>query len=71
MEELQAQALLKKASDWWSTAIIDIRPGQIRTRGIPIQDLIGNVSFAQMIWLMLRGDLPTDAQSFSVAGGSI
>lgn len=63
MEDLQAQAMLKKASDWWSTSIIDIRPGQIRTRGILIQDLIGNVSFPQMIWLMLRGDLPTDSQS--------
>lgn len=45
-------------SDWWRTEIIDMAPGIIRFRGKPIEDLIGNVSFAQMIWLMVRGDLP-------------
>ncbi|MBO6897383.1 MAG: citryl-CoA lyase [Shimia sp.] len=50
-------------SDWWSTSIIDMAPGQIRFRGHDIQDLIGNVSFPQMIWLMTRGDLPTPEQA--------
>ena len=50
--------LLQQARDWWATAIIDIRPGVNRPRGHPIQDLTGTVSFPQMIWLMLRGDLP-------------
>ena len=50
-------------SDWWSTSIIDMAPGQIRMRGHPIQELIGNVTFPQMVWLMTRGDLPSEAQS--------
>lgn len=50
-------------SDWWRTDIIDMAPGQIRLRGHPIEDLIGSVSFAQMVWLMTRGALPTDAQA--------
>lgn len=50
-------------SDWWSTTIIDMAPGHIKLRGHPIQDLIGNVTFPQMIWLMTRGDLPTEAQA--------
>lgn len=50
-------------SDWWSTSIIDMAPGQIRFRGHDIQDLIGNVTFPQMIWLMTRGDLPTPEQA--------
>ncbi|WP_425100731.1 citryl-CoA lyase [Tropicibacter sp. S64] len=50
-------------SDWWSTEIIDMAPGQIRMRGHPIEDLIGTVSFPQMIWLMTRGDLPTEAEA--------
>ena len=53
-----AEQRLQQASDWWSTSIIDIRPGVINTRGIPIQELIGKISFPQMIWLMLRGELP-------------
>jgi citrate synthase len=34
----------------------------IRFRGYPIEELIGRVSLAQMIWLMTRGELPTRAQ---------
>jgi len=34
----------------------------IRFRGYKIQDLIGRVSFPAMIWLMLRGELPSVAQ---------
>lgn len=50
-------------SDWWSTDIIDMAPGQIRFRGHPVEDLIGRVSFPQMIWLLTRGDLPSEAQA--------
>ena len=51
------------AADYWRTAIIDIAPGVIRARGYPIEELIGRVSFPEMIWLMLRGELPTPAQA--------
>ncbi|MCB1334665.1 MAG: citryl-CoA lyase [Roseivivax sp.] len=54
---------MSDVSDWWSTAIIDMEPGRIAFRGHPVQDLIGNVSFPQMIWLLLRGDLPTEGQA--------
>lgn len=48
---------------WWRTSIIDMKPGKIAFRGHPVQELIGNVSFAQMIWLMTRGDLPSKEQA--------
>lgn len=48
--------------DWWRTAIIEMRPGVIRFRGYPVEELIGRISFAQMIWLMTRGELPSRAQ---------
>lgn len=48
---------------WWRTSIIDMEPGKIEFRGHPIQELIGNVSFPQMTWLMVRGDMPTEAQA--------
>jgi citrate synthase len=51
-----------RVSDWWRTSIIEMEPGKIRYRGYAIQDLIGNVSFAQMIWLMTRGELPSEGQ---------
>jgi citrate synthase len=51
-----------EAAHWWRTSICDIAPGQIAFRGYPVQDLIGRVSFPAMIWLMLRGELPTPEQ---------
>jgi len=57
------EELLSDCSAWWDTEIIDIHPGQIAIRGYPIEQLIGRVRFPDMIWLMLRGDLPTRAQS--------
>jgi citrate synthase len=52
-----------RVGDWWRTSIIDMRPGVIRYSGYPIQELIGNVGFTQMIWLMTRGELPTEGQA--------
>ena len=49
--------------DWWRTSIIEMAPGQIAFRGRPVEDLIGNVSFGQMIWLMLLGDTPSAEQA--------
>ena len=51
------------AADYWRTSIIDIEPGKIHVRGYPIQELIGRLSFPQMIWLMLRGEIPNAAQA--------
>lgn len=52
----------RRAQDWWHSAIIDMQPGVIRYRGYPIEQLIGRTTFAQMIWLMLRGELPAPRQ---------
>lgn len=43
---------------WWRTAIIDMEPGRIALRGHPIEELIGRLGFAEMVWLMLRGEIP-------------
>jgi citrate synthase len=58
-----AEELVSEASAWWDTSIIDIHPGKIAIRGYPIEQLIGRVRFPEMIWLMLRGELPTADQA--------
>ncbi len=63
MSNPQPAELLEKATQWWSTDIIDMKPGVIRFRGFPIEQLIGAISFPQMIWLMLRGEMPSTAQA--------
>ncbi|HEX4883064.1 MAG TPA: citryl-CoA lyase [Casimicrobiaceae bacterium] len=57
------EELVAEASAWWDTSIIDIHPGKIAIRGYPIEQLIGRVGFPDMIWLMLRGELPTPEQA--------
>lgn len=52
-----------RVPDWWRTSIIDMRPGAIRFRGYAIEELIGRVGFAQMVWLMTRGELPDAGQA--------
>jgi len=54
---------IAEAEAWWRTGIIDIHPGVIRMRGYAIEDLIGAVSFPQMIWLMFRGELPSPVEA--------
>ncbi|WFP64945.1 MULTISPECIES: citryl-CoA lyase [unclassified Mesorhizobium] len=53
----------ERGEEWWQTGIIEMHPGVIRLRGYEIQDLIGRVSFPAMIWLMLRGELPSEEQA--------
>ena len=54
---------MSDVSDWWRTSIIDMEPGRISIRGHHIQDLIGKITFPQMIWLMTKGEVPSDAQA--------
>lgn len=54
---------MSDVSDWWRTSIIDMEPGRIAIRGTSIEELIGAVTFPQMIWFMIRGDIPSPEQS--------
>jgi citrate synthase len=57
------EGTVEAASRWWTTRLIDIEPGVIRLAGYPIEQLIGRARFTDVVWLMLRGELPTGAQS--------
>ncbi|MFF0013089.1 citryl-CoA lyase [Streptomyces sp. NPDC005374] len=53
----------EEAALWWATAVSHIEPGSIELRDRPVQELIGTTSLVDVIWLLLRGDLPTSRQS--------
>ena len=42
----------------WETKITHVEPNTIRVRGYPIQELMGNVSFTEAIYLLYMGELP-------------
>lgn len=52
----------KKVRDWWQTDITEMAPGMLRYHGYPIEELIGNVGFPGMAWLLLKGELPTPGE---------
>jgi citrate synthase len=62
-EEAIRATSTRDVTDWWSTAVSDIQPGVIRLRGYPVQELIDATSFAETIWLMVRGELPSKDQA--------
>lgn len=43
----------------WTTEITKIKPNEIRLRGYRIDELMGQISFAEAIYLALKGDMPT------------
>lgn len=59
----EKDATWDRVNQWWETEIIDMEPGRIAIRGYPIEQLIGRLGFAEMIWLMTRGNLPEARQA--------
>ncbi len=48
------------AENTWKTSLTNIEPNKITVRGYPIDKLMGKVSFSQAIYLMLKGELPSE-----------
>jgi len=47
----------------WKSSITEIGPGIIRTRGYNITDIMENCSFAEAVFLILKGELPSAAEA--------
>ncbi|RKX21517.1 MAG: citryl-CoA lyase [Candidatus Zixiibacteriota bacterium] len=51
------------ADNEWKSAITDIGPGKIRVKGYDITDIMENLSYAETVFLILKGELPTKAEA--------
>jgi citrate synthase len=49
------------ADNGWKTALTSIQPNEIRLRGYRLDELMGRVTFAQTVLLLLTGELPSPA----------
>jgi citrate synthase len=47
------------AEETWKTAITKIEANKVAVRGYPIDQLMGRISFGEMVYLILKGELPT------------
>jgi citrate synthase len=54
--------LIAATETWWRTAITEVEPDHIRVRGYPIEQLIGRIGLGDMLWLLVRGELPSRPQ---------
>ncbi len=51
------------ADEKWKTSITDIGPGKIRIKGYNITDIMENLSYAETVYLILKGELPSKAEA--------
>jgi citrate synthase len=47
----------------WKTGITDIGPNRIRVRGYDIAEIMGKLSYAETVFLLLKGELPSKAEA--------
>ena len=46
----------------WTTKITKVEPNHLVTRGYRQEDLIGNIPYPSVVYLLLKGDLPSEEQ---------
>ena len=57
------EKLLKFKSTKWRTSITRIESNKISTRGYSLEDLIGTLSFPEMVYLLIIGNFPSKKES--------
>src|SRR6266446_1331774 len=58
-KERRAQARVPR--ERWLSSLTSIAPNQILIRGYPLDEMMGRLSFADAVYLLLMGELPTVA----------
>src|SRR5258705_9989131 len=47
--------------DRWQSSLTEIAPNKILVRGYPLDEMMGRLGFAEAVYLLLMGELPTPA----------
>jgi citryl-CoA lyase len=55
------RAQVRPQSERWQSALTEIAPNKILIRGYPVDELMGRLGFAEAVYLLLMGELPTPA----------
>src|SRR3954466_13275790 len=61
MKEDERRAQPRAQSEHWRPALTSIAPNKILIRGYPLDEMMGRLSFADAVYLLLMGELPTQA----------
>jgi citryl-CoA lyase len=57
----ERRAQSRTAPERWQTALTSIAPNTILIRGYPVDEMMGRLSFAEAVYLLLMGELPSPA----------
>src|SRR5256714_4635132 len=59
VNERRSQA--RTPSERWQSSLTSIEPNKILIRGYPLDEMMGRLGFAEAVYLLLMGELPTAA----------
>src|SRR5207248_5882088 len=51
----------RSPTDRWQSSLTEIEPNKILVRGYPLDEMMGRLGFAEAVYLLLMGELPTPA----------
>src|SRR5437773_5927423 len=57
----ERRAQVRTPTDRWQSALTAIAPNKILIRGYPLDEMMGRLGFAEAVYLLLMGELPTPA----------
>ena len=57
----ERRAQPRSRSERWQSSLTDIAPNKILVRGYPLDEMMGRLGFAEAVYLLLMGELPTPA----------
>ncbi|BDG36427.1 citryl-CoA lyase [Saccharococcus caldoxylosilyticus] len=63
MKQRSALDMYANGTAWWETSISNIKKNEIIIRGYPIEELIGNISYTQMLYLLLCGKILSEKKA--------
>jgi citrate synthase len=58
---VERRAQSRTPGDRWQSSLTAIAPNAISIRGYPVDEMMGRLSFAEAVYLLLMGELPTPA----------
>src|SRR5205085_4742689 len=61
MAKVERRSTARESAERWQSSLTEIAPNTILIRGYPLDELMGRLGFAEAVYLLLMGELPTPA----------
>src|SRR5580765_5778239 len=59
VKKIDRRAQARTTDGRWQTSLTAIEPNKIEIRGYPLDEMMGRLGFAEAVYLLLMGELPT------------